>query len=358
LGEINHLIYGFKIILMSVDMKNILMIATGGTISMKKNTCNELSPSNTLDDLLSVFPKKGKVSNANFHKLMNIDSSNILPEHWIKIAQSIYDNYEKYNGFIITHGTDTMTYTASALSFALRNLSKPIVLTGAIKAPQEEGSDAKENIINSIEFASSDLSDVCICFDGKLYRGNRAKKVKNEASKITNEFMSTFSSINYPLLGEINGGKYVLKEHYDQAPKQKITLHTKIDTSVASLKLFPGFNPKMLENLSRNLNGVLIEAFGPGNAPFIESGLLRELKNLVDENIAVVIATQCPFGEVDMAMYETGKKLEEIGVISAKDMSSECALVKLMFGLGENRESEGVREFMHKNIAGELNPNR
>lgn len=154
---------------------------------MRQDAGGALVPSDSLDELLSAFPELTRLADLHFEKLMNLDSSNVHPKHWIAIAQKIYENYDKYDGFIVTHGTDTMTYTASALSFALRNLSKPVVLTGAMKAPQEEGSDAEDNLFNSIKVASSGLNEVSICFDNQVYRGNRAKKIRNEASRITNE---------------------------------------------------------------------------------------------------------------------------------------------------------------------------
>ncbi len=265
-------------------MKSVLIIGTGGTISMKIGVAGTLVPSDSLDELLSVYPELKKLANLEFYKLMNIDSSNMQPQNWIKIAEHIHENYNAYDGFIVTHGTDTMAYTASALSFALQNNYKPIVVTGAMKAPQEKGSDAKKNLFNSVMVASSDMADVCICFDDKLYRGNRAKKVKNEASKITNETMSTYSSVNYPLLGEIRAGKLILNEKYPTETNQ-LTLETNIDTAVASLKLFPGFNPKLLDAISKNFHGVVIEAFGPGNAPFLESGLLEEIEKTIKKDV-------------------------------------------------------------------------
>lgn len=308
-----------------------------------------------MDELLSTFPELSRLAYLAFYKLSNIDSSNVQPKHWIKIAEKIYENYEKYDGFIVTHGTDTMTYTASALSFALRALNKPVVLTGAMKAPREEGSDAKDNLFNSIKVASSNLNEVCICFDNQVYRGNRAKKVRNEATKITNEDLKTYASINFPLLGKIRKGKLVLNENVKKPSNNgTLALHTDIASAVLSVKLFPGFNSKVLGTLSKDIHGVVIEAFGPGNAPFIESDILDTLKKLVSSGVAVVVATQCPFGEVDMNMYEVGRKLEEVGVISAKDMTSECTIVKLMFALGGSKNPWEVRNFMNSDIGGEI----
>lgn len=169
--------------------------------------------------------------------------------------------------------------------------------------------------------------------------------------------IDTYTSVNYPLLGKIRNGKLILNENLNRIKNSgKPTLHTDLDLSVLSLKLFPGFNSKMLGSLSKNIHGIVIEAFGPGNAPFIQGGLLEELEKIVKAGVAVIVATQCPFGEVDMNMYETGKKLEDCGVISAKDMTSECAIVKLMFALGESKNIDGVRDFMNRDLGGEIRP--
>lgn len=345
-----------------VNKKKILVIGTGGTIASVE-TKDGLRPAYKTDELISFFPEAKNIADIDGMMLLNLDSTNIQPHHWSKIAEEIEKQYDKYDGFVITHGTDTMQYTASALSFMLQNLNKPVVLTGSVKSIGE-GSDAKQNFIDSIIVASSDIKEVCIVFHGKIIKGCKARKVTNEATKVTNENLDVYSSINFHLIGEMIGTikenksrKVVFDGTYNTTKKAKDTLKvfSKIDSDdVLLIKLYPGFKSKIFDKLT-DFKGILIEAFGPGNIPFEETIILQKIEMLLNKGIPVFIATQNTFGEVNMELYEVGQKALKAGVIPCKDMTSETALVKLMWIIGNfGDDSNTIKELMQKNFIGEI----
>ncbi|MCK4968498.1 MAG: asparaginase, partial [Candidatus Aenigmarchaeota archaeon] len=264
----------------------------------------------------------------------------------------------------ITHGTDTMQYTSSALSFMLQNLSKPVVLTGSVKAIGA-GSDAKQNFVDSVIVASSNINEVCLVFHGKIIKGCKARKVTNEATKTTNEKLDVYSSINFHLVGEMIGTlkdngqrKIVFNEQYNKNSINKdenLKLLSKINSDgILMLKIYPGLKPEIFDHLIK-INALILEAFGPGNIPFIENSLLEKIKMMVDKNIPVFISSQNPFGEVDMELYESGRKALNAGAIPCRDMTSETALVKLMWLIGNfGTDSKTVKELMQKNFIGEI----
>jgi L-asparaginase len=252
-----------------------------------------------------------------------------------------------------------MQYTASALSFMLQNLQKPVVLTGSVKAIGE-GSDAKQNFIDSVIVACSNIHDVCIVFHGKIIKGCKARKVTNEATKITNEHLDVYSSINYHLIGEMYGKlednhnrRVILEKNYKPINlKQKLLARTKIfNDGVLLIKIYPGFKAELLEKAAK-FNCVILEAFGPGNIPFMENSLVEKIEMLTKKNIPVFVTTQNPFGEVDMSLYEVGQKA---GAIPCNDMTSETAIVKLMWIMGNfGKDTKTVKELMLKNFIGEI----
>ncbi|MBU3978363.1 asparaginase [Patescibacteria group bacterium] len=301
-------------------MKKILVIGTGGTIAAVKSP-EGLRPAYKTDELISFFPEILEIAKVEGKMLFNLDSTNIQPHHWSEIAIEIQKQYDTYDGFVITHGTDTMQYTAAALSFMLQNLSKPIVLTGSVKAIGEK-SDARQNFIDSVIVASSGISEVCIVFHGKIIKGCKARKITNEATKITNENLSVYSSINHHLLGEMIGElkdnhtrKIVLEKGYiakSEDIKALKVLPGVDPADIFAVRIYPGMIPEIFDRLT-DFKCVLIEAFGPGNIPFMENSLVEKIDMLTKKGIPVFITSQNPFGEVDMTLYEVGQKALKAG---------------------------------------------
>lgn len=282
-----------------------------------------------------------------------IDSSNIEPMHWQMIGTMIHEHYDQQDGFVVLHGTDTMAYTASALSFMLENLSKPVVFTGAQLPITEPRSDARENLITALEIASATdngkamVPEVCIYFDYELIRGSRAKKVESM-------HFDAFSSGNYPPLAKA-GVKIDFNEGAIRPPGgRKLNLLKKFDTNVAVLKLFPGINPDTVKAVMGNgaMKALVLETFGAGNAPSAP-WFIKVLKDAIDRGLLILNVSQCPGGMVIQGKYETSRALLEIGVISGGDMTIEAAVTKLMLMLGEFGV-QMTREIIDKSVAGEI----
>jgi L-asparaginase len=333
----------------------ILIIYTGGTFGMTYDQDNVLIPfdfSLILEHLPTLKNLALELTVVSFET--PIDSSNIVPEHWQLLAKIIGQNYESHDGFVILHGTDTMAYTASALSFMLDGLSKPVVFTGAQLPISEARSDARENLITALDFASarndgvSLIPEVCIYFDYELLRGNRSKKVESMQ-------FDAFDSGNYPPLAKAG-----VKIDYNFAvirqaeAKSNLNLRLKMDTSISILKLFPGIPPATFESIlaTPGLKAVILETYGSGNAP-TSPRLLTAIKTAIDNNIIVLNISQCPGGMVIQGRYETSRELQSIGVISGMDMTTEAAVTKLMVLLGEYGIDQ-TKKLISKSFAGEL----
>jgi len=283
-----------------------------------------------------------------------IDSSDIRPESWRQMAQMVYDHYEDYDGFVILHGTDTMSYSASALSFMLENLGKPVVFTGSQLPVGVLRSDAKENLLTAIEIAAAKdeegnaiVPEVTIYFEDRLFRANRTTK-RNA------EHFSAFNSYNYPALAKA-GVHITYQPHlvrYND-PKKPLILHTGFDCNVAVLKLFPGIQQSVVRALlhTRGLKGVVLETFGAGNAP-TDKWLYKELKAAVERGIIIVNKTQCNTGSVEMGLYAVSLNLMKAGVLSGYDITTEALLTKMMLLLGENPEQ--ARELIARDLCGEM----
>lgn len=337
-------------------MSKVLLISTGGTITMvrDKNT-DALVPADI--ETFKAFIPELKASDFEvdieaFHPL--IDSSDIGPESWRHMAQMVYDHYEEYDGFVILHGTDTMSYSASALSFMLENLCKPVVFTGSQLPIGVLRSDAKENLLTSIEIAGAKdeegnaiVPEVTIYFEDQLFRANRTTK-RNA------EHFSAFNSYNYPPLAKAGVHITYLPHlvHYSD-PNKPLVLHSEFDTNVAVLKLFPGIQSAYVRAIlrTRGLKGVVLETFGAGNAPS-DKWLYRELKAAVDKGIIIVNKTQCNTGSVEMGLYAVSLNLMKAGVLSGHDITTEALLTKMMLLLGE--QPERAKELLGKDLCGEM----
>lgn len=335
----------------------ILLIYTGGTIGMQKDFETGALKAFNFTKLLQRVPEL-KLLDCSIETISfddPIDSSNISPESWVAIAEVIEQNYAAFDGFVVLHGSDTMSYSASALSFMLENLTKPVIFTGSQLPIGDLRTDAKENLITAIQIASLQengnplVSEVGLYFEYKLYRGNRT-------TKISAEHFNAFTSPNYPFLIESGVHLKINKDLLLPLPQNKeLQVHKVFDTNVMIVKMFPGINQKILETLMAvpGLKGVVLETFGSGNAP-TESWFVQLLKNAIEAGIHIVNVTQCSGGSVDMGKYETSSQLKQIGVISGKDCTTEAAITKLMHLLGRKIPTTEFKDEFEKSIRGEM----
>lgn len=337
---------------------SILLIYTGGTIGMKLDAgAGALMPfdfKQILDSVPELRKFGVKIDSYTFDTL--IDSSDVDPKIWVRLAEIIQQNYHKYDGFVVLHGTDTMAYTASSLSFMFERLGKPIILTGSQLPIGVPRTDGRENLISSVEIAAAKDSngharvpEVCIFFGGKLMRGNRATKVNAES-------FQAFRSPNLPPLAEAginiryNEALILRPETWDS-----MSLNTALDTRVSILKIHPGITPAVVRNilLGEQTRAVIIETYGSGNAPSA-SWFLDCVHEAVEMGKILVNVTQCPAGMVDMDIYATGKHMKDAGVISGLDSTTEAMLAKLFSLLGRGMGNDDVKSFLEKDLRGEI----
>ncbi|MCW3083508.1 MAG: L-asparaginase, type [Bacteroidetes bacterium] len=334
----------------------VLLIYTGGTIGMMQDVkTGQLKPFD-FKHLTEQIPELNKfdveLSAVSFAK--PIDSSDMSPAVWIEIATTIKKNYDKHDGFVILHGSDTMSFTASALSFMLENLSKPVILTGSQLPIGTIRTDGKENLITAIEIAATKekgkpiVSEVCIYFEYQLYRGNRTHKYNSE-------HFQAFQSPNYPILAEAGVHIKYNRAALQKANTKKLSVHTKLDTNIAILKMFPGITPNAVEAIlnTKDAKAIILETFGSGNAT-TQPWFIESLKKALTKGKVILNITQCNAGKVQQGKYATSAAFEKIGVIGGSDLTTEAAVAKLMFVLGKASGKKEIEKLLMTDLRGEM----
>ncbi|HNX44773.1 MAG TPA: type I asparaginase [Bacteroidales bacterium] len=335
---------------------SILVINTGGTIGMVTDKETGALIPFDFGNLYQMMPALGNfdytIDSYTFTPL--IDSSNVTPAFWIELASVIEKNYENYDGFVVLHGTDTMAYSASMLSFMLENLNKPVIFTGSQLPIGVVRSDGRDNFITAVEIAADRKYDtpvvpeVAIYFENKLLRGNRTNKFNAEN-------FNAFLSGNYPPLAEV--GVYIRYNHNSilKPNFRSLKVHYSLDTHVAVLKLFPGISEIIVKSVLNidGLKGVILETYGAGNAP-TDKWFVASLQEAIKQGITIYNVTQCKGGSVEMGKYETGLALEKIGVVGGYDITTESAVTKMMFLLGQGISGQKLKELLQTPLRGEL----
>lgn len=337
------------------NQASILVIYTGGTIGMFKDANGALAPVD-FNELHEHIPSLDffnfKIDSYSFDPI--IDSANMKPELWVDLAEVILKNYEDYDGFVILHGSDTMSFTASALSFILENLNKPVIITGSQLPLGIPRTDGRENFITSLELAAAKHDDtpiipeVAIYFENQLFRGNRTYKFNAEN-------FEAFRSVNYPPLAEVGVNIRYWENNIRKPNFKKLKINRNLESGVSIIRLFPGITPGIFRSMlnAEGLKAVVLETFGSGNAP-TEKWFIDELKEAIDRGLIIINISQCRGGSVDMGKYETSSELKRIGLLNGKDMTTEAAITKLMVTLGKYSDKKDINLRMESDWRGEM----
>ncbi len=326
-------------------MKKICILTCGGTITMKKDKKGVLIPFHKSNILLQQVPFLNKIAQIKIEEVTNIDSTNMKPSLWTKLAHLIEEHYHNFDSFIITHGTDTMAYTASALSFALRNLNKPVIFTGSQKPIDDIPTDAGNNLINSILLATKDLAGVCIVFGSKILRGNRATKISESS-------LDAFESPMVLPIGEISL-EPKLTDSYKKKQKNNLSLFCQadFDENIIIAIITPGLNSAYLEKIVDDCKGIILAAFGPGNIPDTLLPFFQKARKL---SLPVIILSQCQKGITQMQLYKVGQQALKAGAIPGNDMTIEAASAKLMWILAQTKDIRKIGQAFNKSYSGEV----
>lgn len=324
-------------------MKKILMIATGGTIASVSGA-DGLTPQVNSEKLISYIPEISEFCKADTLQIFNIDSTNITPDHWIKIAQTIYENYSQYDGFVICHGTDTMAYTAAVLSYMIQNSKKPIVLTGSQKPIDREDTDARINLRDSFLYASSEhASGIVIVFQGKVIAGTRAKKIRTKS-------FNAFDSVDFPELAKIRDGKII--PYITQKPTGETKFYTNLNSKVGLINLTPGMSSHVLDSYFQYNDAVVLSGYGTGGIPEGEYyGFYDVIEKWQGKGKTLVVTTQVHSEGSDMNIYRVGRGLKKrFSVLESYDMTYESILTKLMWILAQTKDAKTIKEMFYTPI--------
>ena len=328
-------------------MKSVLLITTGGTIAARAGR-DGLAPAFTSGDLMRHVSGLRRYYRIDTRELLNLDSSNIQADEWIEIARAVHEALPRYDGIVVTHGTDTMAYTASMLSFMLQGLKKPVVFTGSQMPIDNLLTDARNNMYTAFAAVGRGIPGVSIAFNRRIIAGCRAVKVRTMG-------FEAFESVNAGCLGEVFADGLHAHVPAPADPDAPVTLRDGLCRDVFLLKLIPGIRPDILPALRRmNYRGIVIEAFGAGGMQFVRTSMLEQLRALTDAGVSVVVCSQCLYEASDLSLYEVGTKLLGCGVIPARDMTTEAAVTKLMWALGQTDDPDEVRRIFATCYCGEI----
>ena len=331
-------------------MKHILMLATGGTIASRESG-EGLSPDISSDELLFHIPEVKELCHVDTLQLMNLDSTNIAPEHWLTMVDAIEKNYRDYDGFVITHGTDTMAYTAAALSYLIQDSPKPIVITGSQKSIAQNDSDARRNLLGSFLYACDDNShDVSLVFDGRVILGTRARK---ERSKSYN----AFASVDYPEIGVIRDNRlirYLRPQAYLYGAKP--SFYHNVNPNILLLTLIPGMEARALDQLMDSYDALICQSFGVGGLPGGGEGdIAKAMGSWVEQGKTILMMTQVPYEGSDMSVYQVGAQVKSrFPILEAYNMTLEAAVTKLMWVLGQTSDPDEIRELFYRPVQNDM----